>query len=468
MLQAFLGFAYTIQQEFHKLRRDTAAMIQSLAPEQFAASVQRGFPAALQRIVAGAQTLTEATGAAIALGNEQSMVCVARSGNSAPNLGSRFNALSGLSGECIRTRESVICMNAAADPRVDYTACTALGVKSMLYLPLLSDGKLIGILAVFSPRAQHFSHRDIGTLRWTQALIAESLQHNSRMQVGAGSLIPAAPHREAETVEQFQSPETVAAAVPIPPVTPAEVSDRPKPTFVGTIVDESVAEFEEPSSKADSSGENRLPVLIAIVIILMFLAGIGFMSINRLSSAKAPAPASIMNAAAPASEPVATPAEESLLKPVSTEEVKPSANLPQAVHLAASPSLVVLSIDLPRRVAYEGFSINGPNRVYFDLYGVNLVGAEGASVPTSGGLVSRIRISAYKPGITRIVFDLSNRASFGVKVAEATNSLSIELREKTASDEDAISPRPGEVVKITSAGRTILRVPGDTAPDVSR
>ena len=121
VLQAVVGFAFTIQQEYLRLRRDTSAMLNTLAQQQMA-SVQQGYPAALQRIVASAHNLTEASGAAIALGNEQGMVCVARSGASSPPLGSRLDARSGLSGECMRTLEPVICMNAAADPRVDYNA----------------------------------------------------------------------------------------------------------------------------------------------------------------------------------------------------------------------------------------------------------------------------------------------------------------------------------------------------------
>src|SRR3954451_15179969 len=61
VLQAVVGFAFTIQQEYFRLRRDASAMLSTM-PQQQTASVQSGYPAALQRIVASAHNLTEASG----------------------------------------------------------------------------------------------------------------------------------------------------------------------------------------------------------------------------------------------------------------------------------------------------------------------------------------------------------------------------------------------------------------------
>ena len=161
ILQTLFGFAFTVQQELYKLRVENNV----LSAQNAGPSVKAGYPPALGRIVASAQNLTEASGAAIALGTDHSMTCVARCGVYAPPIGSQLDARSGLSGECVRSRDSVICMNAAADPRVDYKACMALGIRSMVYVPLLRDDRVIGVLAVFSSKPQHFSPRDLNCLR---------------------------------------------------------------------------------------------------------------------------------------------------------------------------------------------------------------------------------------------------------------------------------------------------------------
>lgn len=67
-------------------------------------------------IVVQACLTTGATGAAIALERGGEMVCRASSGSTAPALGSRMDAASGLSGECIRTRQTQRVDDVLADP----------------------------------------------------------------------------------------------------------------------------------------------------------------------------------------------------------------------------------------------------------------------------------------------------------------------------------------------------------------
>src|SRR5262249_32088261 len=62
---------------------------------------QRDLDAALQLLAERAQYITGASGAAIALGDADGMVCRASSGPSAPKVGSTLQANSGLSGESV-------------------------------------------------------------------------------------------------------------------------------------------------------------------------------------------------------------------------------------------------------------------------------------------------------------------------------------------------------------------------------
>ena len=91
-----------------------------------------------QLIAQGALTLTRATGAAIALseGNDSEMVCVASAGLDAPPFGSRLQVGSGFSGECVRTGRSLRCDDSETDDRVDREGCKALGIRSMVAVPI--------------------------------------------------------------------------------------------------------------------------------------------------------------------------------------------------------------------------------------------------------------------------------------------------------------------------------------------
>src|SRR3974390_2631890 len=94
--------------------------------------------AALRLLVARAQYITGATGAALALLYEDEMVCVASAGSSAPTVGARLQVLSGLTGEAISRTPLLLCANAESDGRVNLDTCRELGIASIAVLPLLS------------------------------------------------------------------------------------------------------------------------------------------------------------------------------------------------------------------------------------------------------------------------------------------------------------------------------------------
>src|SRR5882757_1101902 len=91
---------------------------------------------AISVIAERAQTLTGASGSAIALRKGDEMVCRARSGRTAPDLGMRLQSDSGISADCVRTGQVVMCHDAQDDPHVDVAVCQRLGVRSILAAPL--------------------------------------------------------------------------------------------------------------------------------------------------------------------------------------------------------------------------------------------------------------------------------------------------------------------------------------------
>ena len=112
--------------------------------------------AALCLVARRAHSFTQATGAAIALTDEQEMICRATVGHDAPPLGMRLQIGSGFSGECVQTGLLLRCDDAELDPRVNRESCRALGIRSMAAIPIRSNGSILGLLEVFSPQVKAF------------------------------------------------------------------------------------------------------------------------------------------------------------------------------------------------------------------------------------------------------------------------------------------------------------------------
>jgi len=129
----------------------------------------------LQLLAQRAQTFTRATGAAIALTEGASMVCRASAGQDAPSLGARLTTGSGFSGECVRTGQLLRCEDSENDPFVDRESCRALGIRSMIALPVLWGEAVIGLLEVFSPEPYAFSSNDPVVLKRLAGIISDAI-----------------------------------------------------------------------------------------------------------------------------------------------------------------------------------------------------------------------------------------------------------------------------------------------------
>jgi TPR repeat protein len=120
------------------------------------------FAAALHLIAERAQSLVRASGIAIALADATPdfMICRARSGSDAPPVGARLHVGSGFSGECVQTGRLLRCDDTEVDHRVDPESCRALGIRSILAVPVRAGAKSIGLIEVFSPEPNNFSESD--------------------------------------------------------------------------------------------------------------------------------------------------------------------------------------------------------------------------------------------------------------------------------------------------------------------
>jgi GAF domain-containing protein len=120
---------------------------------------------AIDIITDRAHVMTRATGAAIALNRGRDIVCRARAGRTAPDLGVRLQTESGISGHCVRTGEILLCHDTESSPHVDPTASRRLGVRSILVSPIRYFQRTLGIFEVLSASPYAFDQRDVATLQ---------------------------------------------------------------------------------------------------------------------------------------------------------------------------------------------------------------------------------------------------------------------------------------------------------------
>jgi hypothetical protein len=129
-----------------------------------------------------ARALTGATGAAIALHTGKEIICRARTGRTAPDLGVHLQTDSGLSAECVRTGEILLCHDAETNPRVDLASSRRLGARSILVAPLRHYRRTLGIFEVLSAEPYAFDHSDVSTMQLLSSVMVAAMTRLSSMR----------------------------------------------------------------------------------------------------------------------------------------------------------------------------------------------------------------------------------------------------------------------------------------------
>jgi TonB family protein len=214
-------------------------------------------PASLLKAVAAvAQALTAADGTALALRRDQSVVCCARSGGAAPELGTVLSEDSGISGECLRNGEALRCDDTYTDPRVDPVVCRVLGLRSIAIVPVREQGRVAGILEAFSTRSYAFNERHTGFLA-ELALLAEAAQ------------IPERPAAQAAELSPIEEPVS---------------EEMPELTFP-TMESMWTAESSAPESAPDPGKRQRVVRLVVVgALTLVLLSLIGWWTLREQRS----------------------------------------------------------------------------------------------------------------------------------------------------------------------------------------
>ena len=159
---------------------------------------------ALYELLQQACAAAVATSGAIGLVQGGEIVCRARTGEAAPDLGVRLDQHSNLAAACVQTGNPQRCDDTETDPRVDAERCRRLGVRSILFLPIVRDQELIGILQVLSPLPNAFSDRETEVLSMFSQRVIEKLECTREVQASGSNL---------DSIEEPRKPE---ASEPVP------------------------------------------------------------------------------------------------------------------------------------------------------------------------------------------------------------------------------------------------------------
>jgi putative methionine-R-sulfoxide reductase with GAF domain len=117
----------------------------------------------LELIAARAAEFTDADGAAVAVLENDELVCCASSG-AAPPVGLRFPASDGLTGEAILKQKPIICSDTENDARVDADLCRSVSLRSSAIVPIVSAETVAGVLQVFSGKPNVFNSNSLSLL----------------------------------------------------------------------------------------------------------------------------------------------------------------------------------------------------------------------------------------------------------------------------------------------------------------
>lgn len=191
----------------------------------------------LQGLLEKAGRFTGATSAAIAFVEGEELVTKVSMGDCAPDPGSRSPISGSFTGLCVQQHDVQRCDDASKDERVDSGACQALGIASMVIVPIAEKRNVLGVLAAFSAKPNAFSPTHVALLRTIADIVIELRKRYPQDPHPAGfgataktEAVSAAPKVDSPLVHsapEFAAPETRIPVAKAPEVKPAAAAVLP-------------------------------------------------------------------------------------------------------------------------------------------------------------------------------------------------------------------------------------------------
>jgi TonB family protein len=220
----------------------------------------------LHAVADAARVLSSADGTALALLTNGTIICRARSGRIAPELGAPLNTESGISGETLRTGTIQVCHDARTDARADTEVCRSLGIRSIVVIPLRGPrGSAAGILEAFAARPNAFDGEALHSLRALAEIAESAYRHESR---GTPTSAPA------DTSLVATSPDPTLSAA----TSRAAAAAGKTSTDASTLFPSPVAAENHPADEAGAPTKRRVWVVGGISMALLVTFSVAWWS----------------------------------------------------------------------------------------------------------------------------------------------------------------------------------------------
>jgi len=170
-----------------------------------------------------------------------------------------------LTGESIARRQLLRCDNAETDPRVNLETCRALGIASIVVLPLLRrSGEVRGLFELFSDHPYAFEERDLIALERMAGLTQTALDLAEQRQNFVPAVAPR-PEPEKPVEPPAASIAQQTSTIPIDIHNPIGISNTPElaePTVLP--VEPPIVLSEPPALRAEPPVVPAEPVVLPI------------------------------------------------------------------------------------------------------------------------------------------------------------------------------------------------------------
>ena len=441
VLQALLAFSTLHEQIRRKRTEDAKRYAAGLGPGSDPWEFEKFvLDEVLQLVVERAQAVTGAHGIAIAIAEGGEIICRASVGNMAPDRGVRLDSKAGFSGACFRTGRIIRCDDSERDPRVNVEACRRLGTRSMVAVPLQSQGSVLGLLEAFSTEPFGFNDGDVRSLNLLAELILAALKPEDEERMARAAKVAAAELRTAELESLRRIPLTTPPpepSAPVPSFPSGYAPSEPEPVPL-ELAKESIA----PALHDDGGEALRRGAMIGLAVVLL----VGILTTGlvwwRLHNASRPGTVAADSKPAPAAatQPVGAsqpnPAPDVAALTAADDRTLPSTSanssgivLVTGIEQHPSAELSTVVVMLQGRVRYERHSLSDPDRIYFDLMDTSLVpGLNGKVIDVQDGLIGRVRIAKPSGNVTRVVLDAKSGSSVSESLEQNPYRLVIEVR----------------------------------------
>jgi len=161
-------------------------------------------------------------------------------------------------------------------------------------------------------------------------------------------------------------------------------------------------------------------------------------------------------------------------EPPATPETNPE-KLPRVTSIRhwSTPDYTRVAIDLEQDVKFDSRRIDGPDRIFFDLYNTKLASTlVGKTFDVDDGFLKKIRVAQFKPGKTRVVLEVDDLSDYDAFLLPNPSRLIIDIRGKqtvTAKSTKAAlvapesaPPKTSEVIDRSDSTKLAAALPAET------